>query len=410
MPQNESVDPWRPWIVLGAATGINMTMGVTYSWSVIQKALVADWQWTNVEASLPLTIYTAIFALAMVFAGRMQDRFGPRLVANTGGIFMATGLLSCSLTSTPLLMVIAYGIAGIGNGLCYSTTIPASIKWFPPEKKGFVTGIVVSGIGLATAYVSPTANWLLAHYGISQTFLFLGTGAFLIIMTLAQFLCNPPPDYHPSTHLGLSILTADTTGYSRREFHWREMVKTGLFYRLWFMYFFAASAGLLIIGHMATIAKTQAQWENGFYLIILFALLNTSGRLVSGFLSDLYGRRNILLCVFSLQAVNLILFVHYVAPVSLALGAMTTGFCYGSFFALFPLITADFFGLKNFGGNYGLLFLAWGFAGILGPLLAGFAVDQTGTYHMAYLVSAALLILSFFLTLTIRSTKAIPSK
>ena len=403
MPQNERIDPWRPWVVLGAATGINMTMGVTYSWSVIKKALVSDWQWTNVEASLPLTIYTAIFALAMVFAGRMQDKLGPRPVANIGGIFMATGLISCSFTSTPLFMTIAYGIAGIGNGLCYSTTIPASIKWFPPEKKGFATGIVVSGIGLATVYISPIANWLIGHYGIPATFLFLGTGAFLIIITLAQFLRNPPPDYQPKSNPGLSARPDSTEGHPRNEVHWRDMIKTVMFYKLWFMYFFAASAGLMIIGHIATIASTQARWENGYYLIIFFALLNTSGRLVAGFLSDLYGRLSILLCVFLLQAVNLIFFVHYVTPAFLALGAMTTGLCYGAFFALFPLVTADFFGMKNFGANYGLLFLAWGFAGILGPVLAGFAVDKTGTYHIAYLVSAGLLIVSFVLALTIRS-------
>ncbi|HOD34283.1 MAG TPA: OFA family MFS transporter [Syntrophales bacterium] len=384
-----------------------MTMGVTYSWSVIKKALVSDWQWTNVEASLPLTIYTAIFALAMVFAGRMQDKLGPRLVANTGGIFMATGLISCSFTSTPLLMTIAYGITGIGNGLCYSTTIPASIKWFPPEKKGFATGIVVSGIGLATVYISPIANWLIGHYGIPKTFLFLGTGAFLIIMMLAQFLSNPPHGYHPKTKLGLSTRPVVAEGHLHREVHWREMIRIALFYKLWFMYFFAASAGLLIIGHIAAIAKTQAHWENGYYLVIFFALLNTSGRLVAGFLSDLYGRLSILLCVFLLQAVNLVFFVHYVTPTSLALGAMTTGLCYGTFFALFPLVTADFFGMKNFGGNYGLLFLAWGFAGILGPILAGFAVDKTGTYHMAYLVSAGLLVGSFLLALTIRPAKVI---
>jgi OFA family oxalate/formate antiporter-like MFS transporter len=79
-----------------------MTMGVTYSWSLIKKALITDWQWTNVEASFPLTTYTAVFALAVVFMGRMQDKLGPRLIASLGAVLLGTGLISCSFADTPL--------------------------------------------------------------------------------------------------------------------------------------------------------------------------------------------------------------------------------------------------------------------------------------------------------------------
>jgi len=79
------------------------------------------------------------------------------------------------------------------------------------------------------------------------------------------------------------------------------MIKTKLFYKLWLMYFITASAGLMIIGHIATIAQTQAHWENGFYLVILFAVFNTSGRMISGFYSDKFGRLKILMAVFIFQ-------------------------------------------------------------------------------------------------------------
>jgi OFA family oxalate/formate antiporter-like MFS transporter len=403
MQKDRKIGKYQAWIVLGAATGINMTMGVTYSWSIIKKALVVDWRWTNVDASLPFTSYIAIFALAMVFAGRMQDKYGPRPIASLGGVLLGTGLISCGFSHTPLLMVLTYGIAGMGNGLCYSSTIPSSIKWFPAEIKGLITGIVVSGIGLAAAYFSPIAHWLLGNYGISETFLFLGAGASTIMIIFAQFLSNPPAGYEPKSKRGATTAPANTTGHALKDIDWPEMIKTTLFYKLWIMYFFAASTGLMIIGHIATIAKTQANWENGFYLVIVFALCNTAGRLAAGFFSDRYGRRNIMLLVFMVQVVNLILFVHYVTPMLLILGTFTTGLCYGAFFALFPLATADFFGMKNFGVNYGLVFIAWGFAGLLGPLLAGSAVDASGTYLIAYMVSAALLVAAFFLALTIKA-------
>ncbi|MGA2333523.1 MAG: OFA family MFS transporter [Syntrophales bacterium] len=392
---------FRPWIVLGAATAINMTMGVTYSWSLIKKALVTDWQWSNVEASFPLTIYTVVFALAVVFAGRMQDKLGPRLIATLGAVMLGTGLISCSFAHTPISMVLTYGIAGIGNGLCYASTIPASIKWFPPERKGLVTGIVVSGIGLASVYISPIANWLLGNWGISRTFLVLGTGAFVVMIFSANLLSNPPANYRPLSRIGGIAVPGNITGQVSCDINWPEMIRTKLFYKLWFMYLFVASAGLMIIGHIATIAKTQANWENGFYLVIMFAIFNTGGRFMAGFFSDKYGRRNVMLLVFAMQAVNLLFFASYITPELLVLGTMMTGLCYGSFFALFPLATADFFGMRNFGVNYGLIFLAWGFAGILGPILAGSAVDMTGNYYIAYAISAGLSLFVFFLALTI---------
>jgi OFA family oxalate/formate antiporter-like MFS transporter len=266
-----------------------------------------------------------------------------------------------------------------------------------------LTGRLTEQIGLASVYFSPLANWLLGRYGIPQTFLVLGIGASVVMLILAQFLRNPPVAYQPKSIMSKSAQQGNTTNRASAELDWHQVIKTVLFYKLWFMYFFAASAGLMIIGHIATIAKTQADWENGFYLVIVFAVFNTGGRLVAGFFSDKYGRRNIMLFAFLLQAINLAIFVNYVTPASLVLGAMLTGLCYGAFFALFPLATADFFGTKNFGVNYGLIFLAWGCAGILGPILAGWAVDKTDTYFMAYIVSASLLILAFFLTFTIKS-------
>jgi OFA family oxalate/formate antiporter-like MFS transporter len=382
---------YRAWIVLAAATGINLTFGINYSWSIIKKTLVTDWQWTNVDASLPYTVYSTTFALVMVFAGRMQDKMGPRIVVTLGSILVGTGLISCSFTDTLLFMSITYGITGVGYALCFSATMPVCIKWFPPEKRGLIMGIVISGSALASAYFSPIVNALLSHYGIHETFLILGIGIFIVIAGLAQFLDNPPADSKTkSTAAGLST-PAPGISFTTADVDWRGMIRTNLFYKIWLMYFIAASAGLMIVGHIATIAQTQAHWENGFYLVILFAVFNTGGRMIGGFLSDKFGRLKILMAVFIFQAANLLLFGSYTTPTLLALGTIVTGLSYGAAFALFPLATADHYGVKNLGGNYGLVFTAWGFAGLLGPIMAGLAVDTTGTYVYAYMISAVTL-------------------
>lgn len=402
MHQNTKITSFQAWGVLAAATGVNVSMGLNYSWSVIQKALITDWKWTNLEASLPYTVYAIMITLAMVGGGRLQDKMSPRLSIILGATLMGIGLVSCSFSHTPLPMVFFYSISGLGAGMCYATTMPTIIKWFPPEKKGLVTGIVISGSGLAPIYVSLIANWLLGHYGISNTFLVLGIGISTSLLIMSIFMKNPPTGYMPPSTTSTVSQPTRIIKQPSKNMSWREMIKTPTFHKLWFMYFFASSAGLMIIGHITIIAEKQAHWENGFYLVILIALLNTIGRLAAGFFSDKYGRITIMNSVFLLLTINLILFSNYTTPALLTFGTAIIGFCYGTCPALFPLAIADFYGTKNLGGNYGMLFTAWGSAALLGPVLAGQIVDMTGSYSMAYTISAVLLLGAFLLSLSIK--------
>lgn len=389
MPQETA--RFRPWAVLAAALGMNLLLGLNYSWSVIKKALVTDWHWTHVEASLPYTTYTAMFALSSVIGGKLQDRYGPRLVASVGGVLLGGGVMACSTVTVPPAMMVSYGLAGAGAGICLATSIPTCVKCCPPDKRGLITGIVMGGAGLAPAYFSPLANWLLGSYGISAAFLLIGAGLFIGMLLMAQFLRVPAAAPRPADAPPAAALPGQP------DFAWRDMLRLPVFYRLWLAYFFMSSGGLMIIGHIATIASTQAAWDNGFYLVMLLALFNTGGRISGGFLSDRFGRVPTLRVVFLLVSANLLLFASYTTPPLLAFGAALTGICYGAGSSLIALITAEYFGLKNLGANYGIILTSWGLAGVLGPLVGGRAVDVTGEYLVAYLVSAALLFTSFLL-------------
>ena len=133
-----------------AALSINLVLGVLYAWGMMAKALVTQWHWTKTQAAMPFTVSTVAFALMMIFAGRMQDKIGPRVIAMCGGLLLGLGLIASSFTQSPAVMLLTFGVVGgIGIGLGYSATTPPCIKWFPPAKKGIITGIVVSGVGLA---------------------------------------------------------------------------------------------------------------------------------------------------------------------------------------------------------------------------------------------------------------------
>lgn len=402
MPQSGKDRTKRAWTVLAAAVAINLTMGVNYSWSIINKALVAHWHWTNIEASLPFSVYSTVYALSMLFSGRAQDKLGPRRVATMGSVILGAGMIFCSFAGTPLLMAVSYGlVVSVGNSMSYSTTIPSTVKWFPPARKGLVTGLVMSALGLAAVYVAPLASWLIAHCGIADTFLFLGLGAAIVIAAAAQFLCNPPAGHVlPAVDRKTAAITSILPG---RDFDWHEMAKTASFYKLWLMFLFSASAGLMILGHAATIAKIQANWENGFYLVILLALCNTVGRIAGGTLSDKFGRITMMKAVFFVLAANMAAFSFYVTPPLMFMGVIVTGLCYGAIITLFPVTTCDFYGVKNLGVNYGLMMTSWGVAGILGPIMAGWAVDVSGTYQLAYKVSAVLLLAAVAIAFTVKA-------
>ncbi len=401
---------FKGWIVTSAATGINLILGVLYIWSIMSKALIKELGWTSTEASLPYTVCTVCFAIVMVFAGKLQDTKGARLISSFGGVLLGGGLMLSGLTRDPLVMVLTFGLlGGAGIGFCYAATTPSAVKWFPPEKKGLISGIVVSGVGFAAVYISPLTNSLLLSNGISRTFFYLGVGAFIILIAFSQLLFDSPGNY--SVKAASSKTTSpDNEGQiskpaGKKEYGWKEMLKTSGFYKLWIMYAFTSSAGLMIIGHIANIAKNQAQWENGYLLVVLLAIFNTLGRIVAGFVSDRFGHSNTMRFVFLLQGINMAFFGQYLSTGSLAVGVAIAGLCYGALFTVFPAATAELYGIKNLGVNYGLVFTAWGFGGVIGPLLAARILDSTGSYEASYIVSAVLLIIAGAITFLLRPSK-----
>lgn len=402
---SEAPSSVRGWTVVIAALSINLILGVLYAWGVMAKALVTQWHWTKTEAALPFTVSTAAFAIMMIFAGRLQDKIGPRFVAMAGGAILGIALMLSSLVQTPLAMLLTFGVVGgIGIGLGYSATTPPSIKWFPPSKKGFITGIVVSGVGLAAVYISPLTEYLLKQTTISRTFLILGIAAVVLVALLSQLLTNPPPGYSVVGNAGASA-AATRRAEPGRDLDWPEMLRTPQFFQLWVMFILGASAGLMIIAHVAIIAKEQAGMKWGFLPIATLAVFNTAGRVISGYFSDRMGRTKTMVLAFVLQAINMFVFRYYTTPELLIFGSAFTGLCYGTLFTLMPSATADFYGVRNLGVNYGLLFTGFGVAGVFGPILGGKIRDSFGSYNHSFLISAGLLLVGAVMAMTVRQRR-----
>lgn len=398
----------KPWAILATSFGINLIIGILYIWSIISKALINDLHWSSKQASLPYTFVTVVFVIAMAIFGKLQDLKGPRITATIASVMMGTGIILSGVFVSPVMLVITFGIiAGAGIGTANVSTVPPAVKWFPPEKKGMVTGISVAGIGISAVVYSPISNALLNSAGISKTFIYLGAGALVLMVTLSQFLVNPPAGYTPEGSAAKAKTASPAADSPVRDLGLRDIIRKSSFYRLWIMFAASSSAGLMVIAHAAKIADVQISWQGGFYLVILLSVFNAAGRILGGAVSDRIGRINLMRTIFGLQAVNMLLFTFYSNIFLLAAGIAVAGLCYGASFSVFPATIIDLYGIKHFGANYGVIMTAWGFGGVVGPMMAASVFDASGNYNLAYLISGALLIFTLLITFTFRRAKAV---
>lgn len=409
-------------IVTAAGTGINLALGVLYTWSIfkggiqqsIQKGGSGGFTWDPASLNDPYAVCCMVFACMMILAGRIQDKFGPRITAVIGGILVGIGFLWISQTTAYWSWVLGFGVlAGAGIAFGYSAATPAALKWFPPTRTGRISGIVVAGFGLASVYIAPLAQYLLNTLGIMEAMMIFGIAFVVVVSLLSIFLVNPPEGYTPPGF-------EERRGRSAHVKHARsrfkdvnasplEIIKEPTFWTLWVLYFIGAGAGLMVIGSVAGMAKASLG-KNAFLAVAILAIGNAGGRIAAGALSDTLGRKRTLIAIFSLQAVLMFVAIPITgaavasAPLLLCLATMI-GFNYGANLALFPSFAKDLWGMKNFGVNYGVLFTAWGFGGLVMGRASETLKAATGTYAISFFTAGVLLLAGTGMVLFMRDRK-----
>jgi len=366
------------------------------------------------EAQWPFSVGLAAFAVMMILAGRWQDKAGPRIVALTGGVVLGIGYILGGLiggTSLTAMIILIGLVAGAGIGLGYVCPIAASVKWFP-DMKGFITGLAVAGFGAgAFIFVNVAGPWasLIPNYGVSTTFLIYGVVFLVCVVIGSLLLSNPPAGYKPA---GWSPpQPAAGAKKAGQELTQGETVKTPQFWMIWMAFVLGAGCGLMVIGSL----KNFGEKEGGLSPAIaasalgLLALFNGLGRVVWGTLAQKLTARMALVIMAFLQAAMMCamgLGMLGSSEITLAVAGCWVGFNFGGNFALFPLLTAEFFGTKNLGANYGAVFTSYGVGGILGPMLAGGVWDAMGTYKWAFLIAGAACVICGVIAISLRPPKA----
>lgn len=378
------------WLVLLGALQVQIVLGVVYGFSALIEPLQVSFPgWTNRDVQIANTLALLCFALTTVPAGWLQDRRGPRLPALLGAGFLLLAFLTASTVSLEahrLRWWISYGVLyGVGIGLAYVCPIAALVKWFP-KHKGLITGIAVAGFGGGAAIFIPTVGPFLAGHTLAQFFRLHALICGLLVACGALLLKNPPPS--------ATAATAARHEGPTRDLDWREMVRRGSFWRLWAMFVGSATAGLMTIAvARAAVADTPGILPAAAATAAaVLSLMNALGRVFWGAMSDRLTRDRAMIIMFGLQALAMFALAPglTLGPAA-AIGLMgLIGLNFGGNFALFPAATADAFGTRHLGVNYGWVYTSYGVAGVLGPQIAAWFKDVHQTYTPAFVIAGVL--------------------
>ena len=395
----------RWWRVFGGMS-MNLALGTLYAWSVFVAPLEKEFHWKRADTSTVFTIAVVVFALTFIVAGRLQDKFGPFWVSLTGAVLVSLGFFLCAYTSSLTYLFICFGvIGGLGNGFGYATPIPVMSKWFP-DKRGLAVGLAVGGYGGGSAVFGPlSASYLIPHFGWRATFQVLGA-IFLVMTVIGAFLLkNPPAGYKPAGWTPAPSSKAAATTY---DFSPGEALRTPTFWFMWIAYAFGCAAGLMVISQLVPFAKSVGipSITLASLGLVVGAVGNASGRILSGWMSDHLGRINVLRLMIGISMVAMPI-LYQVGGNAAALFVMLfiVYWCYGTQLSVNAATAADFWGTKNVGINYGLLFTAWGVAGLLGGRIGGKLFDKYHNYQMAFYTAAVLALIALVAELLAKRPK-----
>jgi MFS family permease len=433
-----SPKPLNRWLVVAGAILIQLALGAIYAWSVFTARLTdtaGAYAFSASETAWVFSIGLATFAIVMVLAGRLLPHTGPRMLSVAGGLLLGAGYVLAGLFGDVFwVQLVCIGVlGGTGIGLAYVVPIAVCVKWFP-DKKGLITGLAVAGFGFgATIWVKLAGSWfggllnttsLFGLPGVQSVFVIYGIAFAALVLFGSFVMVNPPENYKPA-----GWTAPDEDGGAQEgsvDFGAREMLRTPQFYMLWMTFFFAGIAGLMVIyciklfgidaleyrgvAGAGAITGTAMAW---------YAIFNGLGRIAWGSISDRIGRRQALIIMSALQGITMLATYHVFITFGMVYGfivvAALIGFNYGGSFALFPAITADYFGNRKVGSNYGWIFTAYGVAGLVGPLLAGYFKDsaqgaiEPAVWMTPFVVAGAVCLLgAVIMTFTTRPQRVPP--
>ena len=395
----------RRWVVLIVSCIVNIIIGTGYAWSVF----AGPWAETlNVpSAALAFTVCNGVGFITMITGGKINDALGPKWVVFVGGLMFGGGALLAGFSTSLGFLIFAYGILlGLGMGLVYSCTIGNTVKFFP-DKRGMAGGLTTATYGLGSVILAPVAQMMVEKMGVASTFKVLGIIYIIVICVGAFLITRCPADFVPAGYTPPAPAAGQKATQDKNA---GQMLKDPIFYVMFIMLICGAFFGLMMISQCSLVSQNMIGMTaaTAATTVSVLAIFNAVGRVVCGFISDKIGRVNTLTFCLVLAIVGLILVwcsgYSGGAPnaTMYIIGVCLVGFCFGAYMGVYPGFTADQFGAKNNGVNYGIMFIAFSVAGVLGPMIMSSNFESTQSYSTAIIIALALAVVGFVLTFIYR--------
>jgi MFS family permease len=374
-------------VVLGAFAVTLVGFGSAYTFSAFVEPLQRDFGASRGSVSLVFSLAGFLYFGLGIVSGPLADRFGSRRLAVAGMILTGLGLAAAGAARSLAEVYAAYGLGvGLGVGCAYVPVVGAVQRWFI-RRRGFASGLAVSGIGVGTLVMPPLATLLIESLGWRGAYLTLGVLAALVGGGLALLVENDPrdrglgPDGDP--------VQAGTQPARPEGASVPEAIRSPRFISLFAACLICSFGVFVPFVHLVPYAGDHGVAPSAAVLLLgVIGVGSTAGRFFLGGLADRMGRQFSLLLLFVGMAFAFMIWLFSTNIWSLAAFAFIYGIFYGGWVAILPAVVMDYFGGRNVGGIIGFLYTSVAFGTLIGPSAAGFAYDLSHSYTLPVLAGA----------------------
>ena len=377
---------WR--IVAAAFVVLFTAYGAQYCFGVFFAALLDEFRWSRAGLSGVFSLYAFGYCIVGFPAGRLTDRWGPRVVITAGALFLGIALAAMALVTRLWEPYVLYGVLGaLGMGTAYVPCNSTVVKWFA-RRRGLAVGVASTGGSLGTFALPPLAHWVVAAVGWRIAYVGFGVGVFAALALAATVMQRDPRSMGLSPD-GVEVTPARSDARAARAWSLGRAMGTSVFWLIAAAFTATWLAVFIPLVHLVPFARDLGYSAGtGAWLVSALGAGAVVGRLAMGPVSDRVGRRPALVAGTTLQAVAFLAFSAVQGLDGLVLTAAAFGFSYGTISALFPAIVGDFFGPDQAGTLVGFLFMLAGSIAAWGPLVAGLVYDATGGYGLVFRLAA----------------------
>jgi OFA family oxalate/formate antiporter-like MFS transporter len=377
--------------VLITGSILQLFLGILYVWSVFVNPVSEVYAWNIDSVKLTASFMLCFFVVGILIGGKLQTKTGAQKIVLTGGLMLAAGMFATAFLppDAAWLMYVTYGIiGGFGVGAAYNAIISAAQKWFP-QNRGFATGVSVCAFGFSTVIFAPLIEALIAQFGLKNSFLILAAAFFVVVMALFNFI-RLPDESAPAGAPAAALL-------AKKQYTVTEAIKTKEFYFITLSLMFATAAFFILNPSFKTFAAERGFDDSiGTVIVMMTGIASALGRLGAPLLSDKIGRVKAALTIIMATAICALLLCFAQGILFMAAIAVIA-FCYGGYSGIYPVLTADYFGIKNVGSNYGAVMVGFAVSALTFPMIIASINDVRIKFYVLASLAAAGVILMVLL-------------